>query len=127
MAEIVTLQLPTDLAQRAKEIAAVNHQQLEDLLIEFIDRAITELPVESLPDEQVLALCDMQMETEQQELFSDLLARNTEAQLNQLETQQLEQLMQVYRRGECSQYCQKPLWLLLKPPTFGYLLTCTSF
>jgi DNA replication protein DnaD len=41
----------------------------------------------------------MQMETEQQELFSDLLARNTEGQLNQLETQQLEQLMQVYRRG----------------------------
>ena len=103
MVEIVTLQLPSYLAQRAKEIAALNHQQLEDLLIEFIERAITELPVELLPDEQVLALCEMQMETEQQEVFSDLLARNTEGQLNQLETQQFEQLMQVYRRGECSQ------------------------
>ncbi|BDA66077.1 hypothetical protein CAL7716_002430 [Calothrix sp. PCC 7716] len=99
MAEIVTLQLPPHLAQRAKEIAALNHQQLEDLLIEFIDRAITELPVESLPDEQVLALCDIQMETDQQELFSDLQARNTEGQLNQVETQQLDELMQVYRRG----------------------------
>lgn len=95
----------------------------------------------------------MQMETEQQELFSDLLARNTEAQLNQLETQQLEQLMQVFRRGECSQSKSLKIsgrtWLEIifiltngRPyipvevvsrvrstarNRCGYLLTCTSF
>ncbi|MBW4567658.1 MAG: hypothetical protein KME31_06420 [Tolypothrix carrinoi HA7290-LM1] len=99
MAEIVTLQLPETLAQRAKEIAAFTHQRLEDVLLEFIDRAITELPIESLPNEQVLALCDMQMETEQQEVFSDLLARNQEGQLNEAEVRQLDELMQVYRKG----------------------------
>jgi hypothetical protein len=99
MAEIVTLQLPETLAQRAKEIAAFTHRRLEDVLVEWIDRAITELPLESLPDEQVLALCDMQMESEQQELFSDLLARNQEGQLNDTEVSQLDELMQVYRRG----------------------------
>jgi hypothetical protein len=99
MAEIVTLQLPETLAQKAKEIAAFTHRRLEDVLLEWIDRAITELPVESLPDEQVLAMCDMQMETEQQELFSDLLARNREGQLNNTEVRQLDELMQVYRRG----------------------------
>jgi hypothetical protein len=41
-----------------------------------IDRAITELPMESLPDDQVLAMCDMQMGTQQQEVFSDLQARH---------------------------------------------------
>jgi hypothetical protein len=99
MAEIVTLQLPETLAQRAKEIAAFTHRRLEDVLVEWIDRAITELPLESLPDEQVLALCEMQMEGEQQELFSELLARNQEGQLNDTEVSQLDELMQVYRRG----------------------------
>lgn len=99
MAEIVTLELPETLAQRAKEIAALLHRRFEDVLVELIDRAITELPVESLPDEQVLVLCDMQMETEQQEALSDLLARNREGQLNDIEVRQLDELMQVYRRG----------------------------
>ena len=51
MAEIVTLQLPETLAQRAKEIAAFTHRRLEDVLLEWIDRAITELPMESLPND----------------------------------------------------------------------------
>ena len=99
MAEFVTLQLPETLAQRVKEIAALTHRHLEDVLVEFIDRAITELPVESLPNEQVLALCDIQMETEQQEVFSDLLARNQEGELNEVEVKKLDELMQVYRHG----------------------------
>jgi hypothetical protein len=37
MAEIVTLQLPETLAQKAKEIAAVTHRRLEDVLLEWID------------------------------------------------------------------------------------------
>ncbi|MGK7873791.1 MAG: hypothetical protein AB4426_10920 [Xenococcaceae cyanobacterium] len=99
MAEIVTLKLPESLAQQAREIAALTERRLEDLLVEWIDRAITELPVESLPDEQVLALCDLQMETEQQEALSNLLARNREGELNEAEVSQLDAIMQVYRRG----------------------------
>ncbi|MFS0515325.1 hypothetical protein ACEYW6_11465 [Nostoc sp. UIC 10607] len=64
-----------------------------------IDRAITELAIESLPDDQVLAMCDMQMETQQQEVFSELQARHREGQLNDAEVRQLDELMQVYRRG----------------------------
>lgn len=99
MAEIITLELPETLVQRAKEVAALTHRRLEDVLVEFIDRAITDLPIESLPDKQVLALCDLQMEPEQQEVFSDLLGRNREGQLNDVEVRQLDELMQVYRRG----------------------------
>lgn len=99
MAEIVTLRLPDTLALKAREVAALTHKQLEELLVEFIDRALTELPVESLPDEQLLAVCNMIMDNQQQELLSDLLARNTEGQLNQEEIAQLNEIMQVYRRG----------------------------
>jgi predicted transcriptional regulator len=44
MAEIVTLELPETLAQRAKEIAALTNRRLEDVLVEWIDRASTEFP-----------------------------------------------------------------------------------
>jgi hypothetical protein len=99
MAEIITLQIPETLAKKAKEFAAFTHQRLEDVLLEWIDRAITELPVESLPDEQVLAMCDIQIEPQQQEVFSDLLSRHREGELNDAEVRQLDELMQVYRSG----------------------------
>jgi len=99
MALVITLELPEPLAQQAKDIAALKEQRLEDVLVEWIGRAITELPVESLPDEQVLALCDLQMETSEQEVLSDLLARNASGQLMVAEVRQLDELMQVYRRG----------------------------
>ena len=99
MSETITLQLPETLAQQAKNIAALTHRQLEDVLIDSIRYAVADLPVESLPDEQVLALCDLEMETTQQETLSDLLARNREGQLNETEVSELDALMQVYRRG----------------------------
>lgn len=99
MAEIVTLELPEMLAQRAKEIAILTNRRLEEVLVEWIDRASQELPVESLPDDWVLALCDMQMESEQQEALSELLESNRERQLNNEEANQLDELMQVYRSG----------------------------
>lgn len=99
MTETVTLELPEALAEQAKQIASLTHRRLEEILVEWIDYAISELSIESLPDNQILALCDLQMEAEQQELFSSLLAQNQEGELNQAGVSQLDTLMQVYRRG----------------------------
>jgi len=99
MTQTVTLQLPEALAQQAKEIAAFTHRQLEDVLLEWINYAITELPIESLPDEQVLALCNLQMDSQEQENLSDLLVLNREGQLGEDQVYQLDVLMQVYRQG----------------------------
>jgi hypothetical protein len=99
MTETVTIELPEALAQQAKQIAALTHRPLEEILVEWIDYAISELPLESLPDRQILALCDLQMEAEQQEIFSSLLAQNREGELNEAGVNQLDALMQVYRRG----------------------------
>lgn len=99
MAETVTLELSEKLARQAKEFAAVTHRRLEDVLIEWIEHSIAEFPVESLSDEQVLALCDLQMEPEQQEILDDLLAQNREGQLDDIKIRQLDKLMQIYRRG----------------------------
>ena len=99
IAEIITLELPDSLAQQVREIAAQTHRRLEDVLVEWIDLAATDLPIEDLSDDQVLALCDSQMTVEQQTLLSELLTRNQEGQLGATKTQQLDELMQIYRKG----------------------------
>jgi hypothetical protein len=98
MFEIVTLEIPTTLMQQAKEIAQLTDRLLEAVLIEWLDRASTNLSIETMPDEQVLALCDSELSTDQQTALSDLLERNREGQLHATETQQLNELMQIYRR-----------------------------
>ena len=99
MGEIVTLELPEKLARSAREMAARTHRRLEEVRVEWLDRAAAEPPVESLADDQVLALCDLQMEAGLQEELSDLLARNREGPLNPTDHDRLEELMQTYRRG----------------------------
>jgi len=95
----IALELPEPLAKKIKEIAALNRQGIEEMLIEWIDRTINDIPIEALPDEQVLALCNLQMGGQQQRLFSDLQARNSEGLLNAQEVKKLNELMQVYRHG----------------------------
>jgi hypothetical protein len=58
-----------------------------------------ETAVESLTDEEVLALCDLVMPPDQQDQLSELLAHNREGQLDPAESERLEALMRVYRRG----------------------------
>lgn len=99
MGEIVTLELPEEVARSAKEVAARMHRRLEDVLVEWIDRTVAELPVESLPDDQVLTLCDMQMDAEQQGELGGLLTRNREGLLSDAERARLDELMRIYRRG----------------------------
>jgi hypothetical protein len=99
MSESITLQLPEPLVKKVKEIAMLNHQGIEEMLIEWIDRAINEIPIDSLPDEQVLALCNIQMEGQQQRIFSDLQARHNEGQLDVQEISKLDELMKLYRHG----------------------------
>ena len=99
MSESIALELPEPLAKKVKEIAALNRQGIEEMLIEWFDRTINEIPIDTLPDEQVLALCNLQMDGQQQRFFSDLQARNSEGLLNAQEVKKLNELMRVYRHA----------------------------
>ncbi len=99
MSEIVTVELPDELARRARAMAAYTQRRVEEVLIEWIDRAGAELSLELLPDDQILAVCDEQMDSGQQEELSNLLAHNREEELNDSERQRLDALMWIYRRG----------------------------
>ncbi len=99
MSEMVTIEISETTARLIHEIAARTGRDPGAVLSELVDRSVRDLPVESLPDEQVLVLCDMAMsETDQAEL-SDLLADQREGQLDDARRVRLDELMQVYRRG----------------------------
>jgi hypothetical protein len=95
----VTLDLPAELARRAQETAALSHRRVEDVLLEWLSRSATDVPVDLLPDDQVLALRDQQMSADQQRELGDLLARQREGTLDPAARRRLDELMGLYRRG----------------------------
>src|SRR5689334_9961822 len=82
MSERVTLELPNELARNAREVAEQTHRRVEDVLLEWLGRVSTEIPIDQLSDDQILALADAQSNDEQQAELSDLLARQREGMLD---------------------------------------------
>jgi hypothetical protein len=78
MSEIVTLELPDVLVQSARSVADRTHRRLEDVLVEWLARAVPDVPVDALPDDQLLALGQLQMSEREQTELSDLLAGQPE-------------------------------------------------
>src|SRR5262245_6048482 len=97
MGEIITLELPDLLARRAREVASQTNRRIEDVLLDWLYQIENDPPVESLSKEQLLVLCDSQMDPDQNEELSDLLARNQEGQLDEADHQRLDELMKIYR------------------------------
>ena len=91
--------MPEALARSARAVAQRTQRSVEAVLLEWLDHAATELPVESLPDDQVLALRDLQLSAEQQSALSELLARQREGALTGAERARLDDLLSLYRRG----------------------------
>jgi hypothetical protein len=99
MTEKVTLELPEDLAQQARSVAARTQRSFDEVLVEWIRRAGAEPVLEFLPDAELLAVCDSQPDQAQQEELSDLLEGNREGTLTSAERDRLEELMRTYRSG----------------------------
>jgi hypothetical protein len=96
---VVTLELPDTLIRSARTIAERSNRRVEDVLVEWLDRSASEVPVESLPDDQVLLLCDLEMQEADQQALSELLAHQREGTLDDAERPVLDALMGAYRRG----------------------------
>jgi len=70
MSETVALEIPNQADRQARAVAARTQRRLKDVLLEWINRAEAEPPMESLADDQVLALCDLQSHQLSQRLFA---------------------------------------------------------
>ena len=99
MGQTITLDLPPNIARRAAAVARQTNRQVEDVLLEWLGRAATDVPIESLPDDQVLALCALEMSQREQDELSALLARQREGTLDDAARRRLDELMASYRRG----------------------------
>jgi hypothetical protein len=99
MSEKLTVELPEDLAQQVRSVAARTNRSFDDVLADWVRRAGAEPILELLADEELLAVCDSQPEVDRQEELSELLERNQEGVLDHTDRCRLEDLMRSYRAG----------------------------
>ena len=99
MAEKITIELPEDIAEQVRIVAARTHRSFEEVIVEWIRRAGSEPVLELLSDKELLTVCDSQPDVSEQEKLSDLLERNQEGTLLAGERDGLDVLMRNYRTG----------------------------
>lgn len=99
MCEQITLQVPNRVMRQAAYKALQNQRRVEEILTEWLERAITEIPVEELPDGEVLALTELQLTPKQQATLSELLLHNREGTLDTDGRRELDELMHFYEHG----------------------------
>ena len=99
MTEKITIELPEDVAQQVRTVAAQTHRSFDEVLVEWIRRAGAEPVLELLPDDELLTVCDRQPDLAQQEELSELLERNRESNLLDGDKGRLDELMRSYRTG----------------------------
>jgi hypothetical protein len=97
MSESMTLEVPAEVARRARDLAAATNRRVEDVVVGWLERAAADPQVEDLPDSKVLELSQNQLRDDEQSALSDLLARQSE--LTETERARLDELLTVYRRG----------------------------
>jgi hypothetical protein len=99
MSEKVTIELPDELSVLARKLAAAGNRRLEDAVVDWINRVVSEVDVEALPDDELLRLCDATLEVSEQAELSGLLADAREGTLDAARRARIDDLMADYRRG----------------------------
>jgi hypothetical protein len=103
MSQTLTLEVSDALLESAQAIARQTSRSVQDVLAARLARAAAELPLGTLPDEQILALRDAQFPADQHAELSDLLADQREGQLTPATRARLDQLMKLYEQGQLAQ------------------------
>lgn len=99
MSQQITIEVSEQVARQAAQVAAQTKRSVEEVLAAWLEAVVTEMPVEELSDEEVLALTELQFTDEQQAVLTDLLARNREGAIDEAGQRQLDELMRLYEHG----------------------------
>jgi uncharacterized protein YpmS len=97
--EIIQLELPDSIMNQARTMASRTNLPVEEVLSNWLKRFVTDLPIETLTDQEVLALCDSQMDEDDQQELDYLLSLQREREITLSQQEQLNELMTSYRRG----------------------------
>ena len=105
----ITLNLPEDVYKRAEGLAQLIGRDLADVLIEAISLSLSSTSpldgrdrhqaesLKSLSDSEVMAMSELQMESEQDLRLSQLLSKQQADTLTEVERPELWTLMQIYQ------------------------------
>lgn len=96
---LIAVELSEATARLVHRMAAQTGRPPEVIVRELVDRSVAEVPAETLPDAEVLALADMVMREDEQAELADLLDDQREGALDSASRERLAALMQGYRRG----------------------------
>ncbi len=99
MNEMVMLEIPEDVARRIRQLADYVGMRMEDLLVDWLKHDAADLPLESLPDDQILHLCDMRLPSDQQAELSQLLFENQEGVIDEPHKTRLSELIDIVQNG----------------------------
>ena len=102
----ITLTLPNEIYERAEHLAQRTGRDVSDVLTHILGVSlpsdlfpINAKPLESLSDEDILALADSRMDETQNTCMSALLQQQQASELDELEQQELSLLLYVYQEG----------------------------
>jgi hypothetical protein len=99
MSQQITLQISDEVARRATTIATQTERSVEEVLTAWLDKLVSEVPVEVLPDSEIISLTQLQLTEQQQDALSHLLSLNREDALDSAGRHQLDELMRLYEHG----------------------------
>jgi hypothetical protein len=99
MSQQITLRISEEVARRASTIAAQTERSVEEVLTAWLDSLANEVPIEALPDSEVLSLTEVQLTEQQQDALSHLLNLNREGTLDSSDRHKLDELMRLYEHG----------------------------
>ena len=103
----ITITLPDEVFQQAELFARLANRDVASVLVDTILYSIPPVssdiatlePISALSDEQVMALTELQMLSEQDARLSELLDKQQAGTLIKSEFLELQALMQIYQEG----------------------------
>lgn len=99
MNQQITLEVSEQVWRRASILAEQKKRKPEDVLEEWLEETVAETLIEDLTDEEILAMTDLHFDDNEQEIFSRLLEKNRENNLQDTEKRQLDGLVRDYENG----------------------------
>jgi hypothetical protein len=99
MKQRITLNLRDDILRRVFDIASRSDRDPEQILEDWIARYADDLPVEALPDDEVLRLCEFEINIIQKQELRKLLYIHHDNALSYTQKTHMDELLQSYRRS----------------------------
>ncbi len=96
----ITLNLPENIYQNVSTVAKKSKREVVDLIVDVVEEKYSSQNFESslkdFPDEEILALANLQMPKKQSERHSELLYKNQAGTLTAEEKRELDFFQQIY-------------------------------